>query len=142
MNFARNGLAALALATAFAGGAAYAETMTMDVELSGAQQVPPVETSASGTAEVTYDTETRKLSWELEYTGLSGDATAAHIHGPADEGENAPPVFPIKEASGSEGSEELTEEQAELLMDGKMYINVHTAANPDGEIRGQVKPAM
>jgi hypothetical protein len=142
MNFARNGLAALALATAFAGGAAYAETMTMDVELSGAQQVPPIETSASGTAEVTYDTETRKLSWELEYTGLSGDATAAHIHGPADEGENAPPVFPIKEASGSEGSEELTEEQAELLMDGKMYINVHTAANPDGEIRGQVKPAM
>jgi hypothetical protein len=140
MNFARNGLAALALATAFAGGAAYAEKMTMDVELSGAQEVPPVETSATGTATVTFDSDTRMLSWELEYSGLSGDATAAHIHGPADEGENAPPVFPIKEASGSEGSEELTEEQAKLLMDGKMYINVHTAANPNGEIRGQVEP--
>ena len=143
MNFARNGLTALALAAALVGGAAYAEEMTMDVELSGAEEVPPVETSASGTAEVTFDSTTRKLSWELEYSGLSGDATAAHFHGPAAAGENAPPMVPIPEfASGSEGSAELTEEQAKALMDGKMYVNVHSAANPNGEIRGQVEPAM
>lgn len=142
MNFPRTGLTALALATALVSGAALAEEMTMSVELSGAQQAPPVETSATGTTDVTYDTETRMLSWTLEYSDLSGDATAAHIHGPADVGENAPPVIPIEEASGSEGSAELTEEQAALLMDGKMYVNVHTEANPNGEIRGQIEPAM
>jgi hypothetical protein len=132
------GLAALALASAFAGAAA-AEEMTMNVELTGAEQVPPVETTASGTAEVTFNSETRMLTWELDHEGLE-DVTAAHFHGPADEGENAPPVVPIEDPSdGAEGSAELTEEQSQLLMDGKMYINVHTAAHPDGEIRGQVK---
>ena len=144
MSLFRTGLAGFAFAAGLAaGGAAYAETMTMNVDLTGAQEVPPVETSATGEIEVTYDTDSRKLSWELDYSGLSGDATAAHFHGPADPGENAPPVVPLEEfADGSEGSAELTEEQAELLTAGKMYFNLHTENNPNGELRGQVTAAQ
>ena len=144
MRFSRTIVASLAASAALAlVGAATAEEMKMSAELSGAEEVPPVETSATGTTDVTYDTESKMLSWELEYSGLSSDATAAHFHGPADPGENAPPVVPIEDfASGSEGSAELTDDQAALLMDGKMYVNVHSADHPDGEIRGQVKPAM
>ena len=131
---------AAALATA---GAALAENVEIEVELKGSEEVPPVETSATGETDVEFDTETRMLSWDLNYSGLSSDATAAHFHGPADPGENAPPVVPIEEfASGSEGSAELTEEQAEQFMAGKWYINVHTANNPAGEIRGQVVPSQ
>lgn len=85
-------LAGFVVALALAGGVAQAEEMKMSAALSGAEEVPPVETAASGTTDVTYDSETRKLSWTLEYSGLSGDATAAHFHGPADPGANAPPV--------------------------------------------------
>ena len=63
----------------------------------------------------------------------------AHFHGPAEAGKNAPVMIPFKDAaSGAEGSATLTDAQAADLMAGKLYINVHTAANPGGEIRGQV----
>ncbi len=124
------------------GGSALAEEMKFRAELTGAAQVPPVTTDATGTVEVTYDTVAKNLTWTLEYEGLSGEATAAHFHGPADEGETAPPVIPASElASGSEESAEITADQVQLLMDGKLYFNVHTAANPGGEIRGQVVAA-
>jgi len=136
-------MAGFVFAAALLAGTASAEQMEMTIELSGDQQNPPVETDASGEAEVTFDTETRQLSWEMEHSGLSGDPTAAHFHGPADPGENAGVQVPMPDpSSGSEGSAELTEEQAEMLMDGKLYINVHTEANPNGEIRGQVTAAQ
>lgn len=142
MNFVRTTIAGLALAAGLGAGAAYAEEMKMMTELSGSEEVPPVETSATGMTDIMYNSENGMLTWTLEYSGLSGDATAAHFHGPADEGENAPPVVPIEEfASGSEGSAEITAEQAEQMMAGKWYVNVHTAANPGGEIRGQVMTA-
>ena len=123
-------------------GPSLAEQMKFQAELTGANQVPPVTTDAKGMVEVTYDTEAKNLTWTLEYEGLSGEATAAHFHGPADADETAPPVIPAKElASGSEESSEITAEQVEMLMDGKLYFNVHTAANPGGEIRGQVLKA-
>jgi len=113
--------------------------MSMNIELTGAQQVPPVETSGSGQVAVTFNNETRELSWKLDYSDLSSDATAAHFHGPADPGETAPPVVPLEDFSdGAEGSATLTEEQAEQLMAGKFYFNLHTENNPNGEIRGQV----
>ena len=124
-------------------GAAQAEEKRFGAELSGAEEVPPVETSATGTADVTYDTETMELTWTAEFSGLSGPATAAHFHGPAAAGENAGPVVPVEDLeSPSEGTATLTEEQAAQLTEGMWYFNVHTAANPDGEIRGQVTPAM
>ena len=133
-------LAGLVFAAGLAfGGAASAEMMEMNIDLSGAEEVPPVETSATGEVEVEFDSDTRMLSWEIDYSGLSSDATAAHFHGPADPGENAAPVVPVEDfADGAEGSAELTEEQAALLADGKMYFNFHSTNHPGGEIRGQV----
>jgi hypothetical protein len=142
MHALRTGLFGCALAALLAGGVASAEEMKFKAALTGAEEVPPVETSATGTTDVTYDSDSKKLTWKLDYSGLSGDATAAHFHGPADPGANAGPVVPIPDtASGAEGSADLTDEQAADLIAGKWYANVHTAANPGGEIRGQVVKA-
>ncbi|MGB8399298.1 CHRD domain-containing protein [Bradyrhizobium sp.] len=132
-------LATLALGAAIAfAGAAFADKMK--VTLDGKSEVPPNTSAATGAADVDYDAATRKLSWKLTYSGLSGPATAAHFHGPAEAGKNAGVAVAIPNATSSpaEGSATLTDAQAADLMAGKYYINVHTAANPGGEIRGQV----
>jgi hypothetical protein len=80
------------------------------------------------------------LSWTVNYSGLSGPATAAHIHGPAEPGKNASPAVPFQNAGVNPitGSATLTDAQVADLNDGKYYVNIHTAANPGGEIRGQI----
>ena len=101
----------------------------------------PANTSAgTGSADLDYDAATKKLTWKLTYSGLSGPATAAHFHGPAEAGKNAGVAVAIPNATSSpvEGSATLTDAQAADLEAGKYYVNVHTAANPGGEIRGQV----
>jgi len=132
-------LATLTLGAAIAfGGPAFADKMK--VTLDGKSQVPPNTSAGTGTADLDYDAPSKKLSWKITYSGLSGPATAAHFHGPAAAGANAGVKVPIPNATSSpvEGSATLTDEQAADLMGGKYYINVHTAANPGGEIRGQV----
>jgi hypothetical protein len=124
---------------------AEAAPLSFKVPLTGAQQVPPVQTAATGTADLTYDPATRMLTWSVAYSGLSGAATMAHIHGPAAEGKNAPPLIWLSEkgaavANPIRGNATLTPEQAQQMMAGQWYINVHTQANPNGEIRGQVLP--
>ena len=119
---------------------AYAEMLNMSAELTGAAEVPPNDSAATGMLEATYDTETMMLTWTVTYDGLTGEATAAHFHGPAGPDETAGPVVPVEGdlASPIEGSATLTEEQATQLQDGMWYFNLHTAEYPDGEIRGQV----
>lgn len=132
-------LATLALGAAIAfSGTAFAEKMK--ATLDGKAEVPPNTSAGKGTADIDYDPATKKLSWKLTYSGLSGPATAAHFHGPAEAGKNAGVAVPIKDATSSpaEGSATLTDAQAADLVAGKYYVNVHTAANPGGEIRGQV----
>jgi hypothetical protein len=117
-----------------------AETMNFSAQLAGSTEVPPNEEAGTGTVTATYDTDSKEFAWTIDYSGLTGDATAAHFHGPAAEGENAPPVVPIDGdlASPIEGSATLTDEQAADLTAGKWYFNIHTEKYPDGEIRGQV----
>jgi CHRD domain len=132
-------LATLALgATVAFAGPAFAEKMK--ATLNGKSEVPATTTSGTGTADIDYNPATKKMTWKLTYSGLSGPATAAHFHGPAEPGKNAGVKVPIPNATSSpaEGSATLTDEQAADLMAGKYYVNVHTAANPGGEIRGQV----
>ena len=128
---------ALGAAVAFA-GPAFAEKMK--ATLDGKSEVPPNASTGTGTADIDYDAATRKLSWKLTYSGLSGPATAAHFHGPAEPGKNAGVAVAIPGATSSpaEGSAVLSDAQAADLTAGMYYINVHTAANPAGEIRGQV----
>jgi CHRD domain len=127
----------LGAAVAFA-GPAFADKMK--AALDGKSEVPPNTSAATGTADIDYDAASKKLSWKVTYSGLSGPATAAHFHGPAAAGANAGVKVPIANPGTSpvEGSATLTDEQAADLMGGKYYVNVHTAANPGGEIRGQV----
>jgi hypothetical protein len=131
--------AALAFgAVALLAGPASAEKLK--ATLDGKTEVPPNASKGTGTADIDYDPATKKLSWKLTYSGLSGPATAAHFHGPAEPGKNAGVAVAIPNATASpaEGSATLTEAQAADLEAGKYYVNVHTAANPGGEIRGQV----
>jgi hypothetical protein len=139
-----SGTAAIALAVALAfAGPASAEEKHFMAELTAASEVPPNDSGGTGTADIAYDTESKELTWTIEYSGLSGPATAAHFHGPAPEGENAGVAVPIEVAEGTmEGSATLTDEQATQLMEGMLYVNIHTEANKGGEIRGQVKEAM
>ncbi|MFC3324112.1 CHRD domain-containing protein [Mesorhizobium cantuariense] len=137
-------LSALAISASFLmASPALAETVKLKATLDGAQQNPPVTTKGKGTAALTFDTATKKLSWNVKYSGLSGPATAGHIHGPAAMGENAGVAIPFKGKLKSpiKGSETLTDAQAADLEAGKYYVNVHTAANKDGEIRGQIEKA-
>ena len=125
--------------------AAPSEAQAQDfvAELTGQNEVPPTTSAATGEAEIvaaTYGVGGRRLSYTIECEGLTGPITAAHFHGPAEEGANAPPIAPIEgDACPLAGSVALTPEQAALLADGMIYVNIHTAANPDGEIRGQVE---
>jgi hypothetical protein len=137
-------LSALAVSTAFLfTSPALAEMVKYKATLDGSQQSPPVTTKGKGSATLTFDTVKKTLSWNVKYSGLSGPATAAHIHGPAAMGENAAPVIPFKKLkSPIKGSETLTDAQAADLEAGKYYVNIHTAAHKDGEIRGQIEKAM
>jgi hypothetical protein len=131
--------ASLFAAATLAVAPAFAEETKFMAMLSGAEEVPPVETGGTGSANVTWNSETKALSWSIDFAGLSGPATAAHFHGPADPGANAGPVITIDDLeSPSEGTATLTDEQAADLAAGKWYVNVHTEAHPDGEIRGQL----
>lgn len=133
------GAAAVMLAAIAIASPASAEKMTMKLNLTGASEVPPNDSAAKGTADVSYDTASKMLTWKVIYSGLTGPATMAHFHGPAEPGKNAGVMVPFKDvASGAEGSATLTDDQAAALKDGKMYINVHTKAHPGGEIRAQV----
>ena len=125
--------------------AAAADPVSFAVPLAGAQCVPPVDTSGSGTANLTYDFATRVVTWNISYTGLSSPTTMAHFHGPAKKGQNAPPVIWLSvqgspPANPMKGSATLTPDQAKQFAAGEWYVNVHTKSHPAGEIRGQVIP--
>lgn len=108
--------------------------------LSAASEVPPIASKASGEADVNIDVKSYKLNWTIKHSDLSGVVTGAHFHGPAAVGENADVVVPISGdlTSPIKGEAKLTAAQTAELLEGKWYINLHTAAHPDGEIRGQV----
>ena len=119
---------------------AFAASETYTADLKAASEVPAVDSKGSGTLTATYDTASKKLTYTVNYKDLSGPATAAHFHGPADAKTNAGIVVPVTGAVTSpiKGEATLTDAQAADLQAGKWYYNVHTAANKGGEIRGQV----
>lgn len=140
-NTLRYGLAGLAVSALLASGSlALAEAVKLKADLKGATEVPPTDSKGTGTAAITYDSADKKLTWTVTYSGLTGPATGAHFHGPAEPGKNAGVAVPIPNQATSpvNGSATLTDAQAADLLAGKYYVNVHTAANPGGEIRGQV----
>ncbi|MBI1187852.1 MAG: CHRD domain-containing protein [Alphaproteobacteria bacterium] len=102
-----------------------------------------VDSTANGAAAILFTPSTGLLEYTVTYSGLSGPAVAAHIHGPADPGADAPPVITFSDAAHPiSGTATLTEAQAADLLAGRYYVNVHTAANPGGEIRGHIVSAQ
>jgi hypothetical protein len=136
----RSSLAVLACAAALAiASPSMAANVNLKADLKASSEVPPTDSKGTGSVTATFDTASKKLAWKGSVSGLSGPATAAHFHS-GEVGKNGGVAVPIAGADkGSfEGSATLTDAQAEELMAGKWYVNVHTAANKGGEIRGQV----
>lgn len=133
-------IAALLAAGLFAAVPATAAVVHFTAKLDGASETPPNASKGAGSAEVTLDTESKKLDWKVSYAGLSGPATMAHFHGPAPAGKAAGVAVPLtgSMASPLTGSANLTDTQVGDLRAGLWYLNIHTAKIPGGEIRGQV----
>ena len=128
------------MATLVAMGVGVASAVDVKVTLSGSQEVPPVTTSATGSGTITVAAD-QSISGKITTTGVKG--TAAHIHvSPA--GTNGPVVVTLTKdgengwAVGPGGK--LQDAHYQAFKDGNLYVNVHSAAHPDGEIRGQIKP--
>jgi len=140
MPILRSALAGLACAGALAlATPSMAAVVNFKATMNAASEVPPNDSKGTGSVTATYDEATKTLTWKGSYSGLTGPATAAHFHGPAPTGKNAGVMVPISPNGPSfEGSATLNDAQAKALMDGDMYVNVHTATNKGGEIRGQL----
>ncbi len=138
VNFPRRTALAIALLVAVTSSLALAKNVV--VQLNGKNEVPPVTTNAVGQGTITINDD-KTVSGSITTTGVTG--TAAHIHTGA-EGKNGPVSVPLAK-SGDAGwsvpaNAKLSDEQYRSFQAGELYINVHSAAHPDGEIRAQLKP--
>ncbi|HWJ06421.1 MAG TPA: CHRD domain-containing protein [Steroidobacteraceae bacterium] len=110
------------------------------VKLTGAEEVPPVSTAATGAGTIKVNDD-MTVSGSVTTKGIKG--VAAHIHSGA-VGKNGPPVIPLEQTSPGVWSvpagSKLTADQYKMFKAGELYVNVHSAAHKDGEIRGQLKP--
>ncbi|MEX2543060.1 MAG: CHRD domain-containing protein [Trueperaceae bacterium] len=98
----------------------------------------------SGSATAVLDSANNTLTLSGTFSGLTGPATGAHIHGPAGVGETAGVLFPLQVDTAASGSisgtwTDMTAEQVRQLRDGLYYVNIHTEMNAAGEIRGQLR---
>lgn len=134
------------------------QAFEFDTALSGAQEVPPVETPASGSFTIHFDEAMEQARYQLEFAGTTSQATAAHLHCAA-AGENGPVVVPLQLPTGVPQEQTLTNADIDAtagaaetcglpinnlaalfaaILAEKIYVNVHTETNPPGEIRGQL----
>ena len=141
-----SGIAVLAVAAAatLAGCGAItpagSNMVAFTTQLRGANEVPPAVSQGSGSVDAVLNKDTMQLRWKVNFSAMTGPATMAHFHGPAAVGANSGVALgwanPV--VTGMEGSATLTPAQAADLMAGKWYANIHTAAFPGGELRGQM----
>ena len=115
----------------------------LQIVMDGDQEVPPVLTAGTGTGTATLDNVTNLFSWNISFdpNALTSAQSAAHFHGPAVPCTNAGVQIGLPAGSPIVGSAALTSAQAADVRAGRWYVNVHTANNSNGEIRGWVMPA-
>ena len=138
--FARRPLRSALTIAALALGAQVALAADVKVTLAGDQEVPAIKTEAKGSGTITVKDD-KTVSGSVTFSGLS--PTAAHIHEGA-AGKNGGVIIPLTKSGDNTftvpAGAKLTDAQYEAFKKGELYVNVHTAANPGGEIRGQLKP--
>ncbi len=123
-----------------------AQTFTFTAVLTSGQEPPPNtnESPAFGVAFVTFNADTGEVCFSVSYEEfrLTAEETVAHFHAPAPPGVNASVIIPLPPGSLKNGcvTPDLTEDLRRALFQGLWYVNIHTAKNPGGEIRGQVLP--
>lgn len=136
----RRSTLAMLLAAAALTWVGVASAEDVKVSLSGAEEVPPVQTQASGEGTITVGAD-RSVSGAVMATGVA--ATMAHIHQGA-AGKNGGVIIPLKQDGAGKWSvpanAKLTEAQYKAFEAGELYVNVHSKAHPGGEIRAQLKP--
>jgi hypothetical protein len=117
-----------------------AKAEEIKIKLTGAEETPPVATSASGTARITI-LKDKTVTGKVETTGIEGIAAHIHLGAP---GQAGPPIITLTKAASGEWTvppdSKLTDEQFASFKAGNLYINVHSAEHKPGEIRGQLKP--
>ncbi|MBI5445698.1 MAG: CHRD domain-containing protein [Deltaproteobacteria bacterium] len=125
---------------------------SLSATLSGANEVPPVTTSGTGSGSFTVNSDQDALAFSVTFTGLGSATTGSHIH-KGNPGENGPVIFPLASgsfaspitglltsANANPGTDDQFLEDVDDILSGETYVNVHTVNNGDGEIRGQIQP--
>jgi len=130
----------LAFAAFYAPWIHAAEPLHVMASLSAAQEVPPSTSTGKGELNGQFDPATHTLTYSVSYSGLTGPVKMGHFHGPAPSGQNAGVAlgFAAPYDSPIKGQAVLNAEQEQALLAGLWYVNLHTADNPKGEVRGQV----
>lgn len=111
---------------------------TLMGRLSGAQEVPPTPSAASGTACFSVDTTAKTVTYNITYAGLMAPETGAHIHGPAPAGVNAGVKTPLPLGFHKTGVWNYAAADEADILGGLTYVNIHSTGFPGGEIRGQM----
>lgn len=120
-----------------------------DIQLLGANEVPAVTSSGSGTLNATYNMDTKVITYSVTWTlgDVGDDVVGMHFHGPASTTEVAPIIIEITPpatnrdyiGSVSGTTRALTDDEEDDLLAGLWYVNIHSNTYPDGELRGQVE---
>ena len=135
-SFFKRAVAAAVFATAFG----LANAADVSVKLTGAEEVPAVTTTATGSGKISIAAD-KTVTGSVKTTGFVG--TVAHIH-EAEPGKSGPPIITLTKSGDDTwtvpAGSKLTDAQLASFKAGNLYVNVHSAEHKPGEIRGQLKP--
>ncbi len=126
----------------FGGGEIRGQVVPLNAQLDGGQEVPPNGSGGAGWGVFTIDTVTNTLNYHIAFGGLAGAETAAHIHGIAMPGVNAGALFALPLGSPKIGAWVYPDAFEMAILEGRTYVNIHSAVFGGGEIRAQIVPMV
>lgn len=124
------------------GGELRGQIVPLNASLTGDQEDPPIATGGAGFGVFTIDIPNNMLTYHIEFSGLSSAETAAHIHGPALHGTNTGVAFGLGTGNPKTGTWNYPDNLEQDILNGRMYVNIHSTDHGGGEIRGQIVPTV